>query len=853
MFRAGAAIALAAASLAAGAGHAASDVRVRASLDRTRMQPGEQAVLAVEIEGSSEAVAPNIDQIDGFTVRYLGPATQFSIAQGRVSQSVTHRYALVAERAGRFDIGPIDVQVGGETYRTDPVAVEVVAERQGGRPTLPGRRADEPDLALVLEVPRREVFLHERLPVTLTLYVGAAQIDAVQQPRFEGDAFSAEPFGNPAQGRVTVGGRPYRTARFDTTIVPLRPGPLIIGPAIQSMSILTRSRHGDPFFDRFFGADLLAQARPYELRSNAETLAVRRLPEEGKPADFSGAVGQFDLEVSAQPTDVRANDPVTVTMRITGTGNLSTVTPPRIAADAFHAYPPQSLKVEEGIGRRVFEQVLIPERVTVREIPALQLSYFDPEAGAYRTVSRGPIPLVVRPAADAAPTLPGITTGAGARADAEPLGQDIVYIKDEPGRLRGARAPFCGRVLAVVAVVPLGIYLAVLGIARRRERLHGDPRDARFVQAGRRVRRAIAAARRRAAGGEVAPAYDDLARALREYLSAKLDVPPGAVDAERIGERLGDVSGLFVRRVDAFFALVERVRYARGVDGDDGRAALDAADAIVRDLERNRGLSARFETARRLVAALVVLLIAASTAAEHAVTVDPRTTFFEATTLYREGRYAEAVARYEAIRAAGLESGALHYNLGNAHFKAGELGHAILGWERARRLVPRDPDVQANLRFARRQASGGNPGDPPAPPVWLRLLTPFAFVASVRELATAAGVAYVATMLLLTLRVLVPAWRPALGRMAATAGVVTIAVAMAFGVRFVREEVGVTAVVVQGPEVAVRFEPSQTGTVHFSLPEGAAVRVLDAREGWQQVVRADARRGWVEAAAVETL
>jgi hypothetical protein len=843
--------------LSAAAGVAAGDVRVRASLDRTQMQVGEQAVLAVEVEGSAEVAAPSLERIDGLSVRYLGPATQFSISQNRVSQSVTHRYALVAERAGRFAIGPIDVRVGGATYRADPVVVEVGVGGRQGTPDLPGRRAGEPDLALALEVPRREVFLHERVSLTLILYVGAVEIDDLEQPSLEGDAFSLEPFGEPVRGRVTVGGRPYRTLRFDTAIVPLRPGAIAIGPAVERMSVLVRQRHADPFFDRFFGGGFFTQARPYELRSNAETLAVHRLPDDGRPADFSGAIGRFDLEVSVQPVEVRANDPVTVTMRISGTGNLSTATPPRLEAEAFRTYPPQAVKTEEGLGRRVFEQVVIPERATVREIPPLRFSYFDPEARAYRTVTRGPIPLVVHPAADSAPASPGGTTAGGVRAGAQPLGQDIVYIKDEPGRLRPPGVPLGGPALVTIGLAPLGFYLAVLGIVRRRERLHGDPRYARFVQAGRRARRAIAAARRRAEGGEVVAAYDDLARALREYLSDKLDVPPGAVDVERIGARLGDAGGLLVRRLEEFFARVEHVRYARGADGDDGRAALDAAEAIVRDLERHRGLSggpsARADAARALVALLVVLSVAGGAAAERAATDDPRTTFFEANTLYRNGRYAEAASRYEAIRAAGLESGALNYNLGNAYFKGGALGRAILGWERARCDMPRDPDVKANLRFARRQASRTSLDEPAGPPAWLRLLVPLAFVASVRELVTITATVYMATLLLLTLRVLLPAWRPALGRMAIAAGIATMVTGTALGVGFVRQELVVTAVVVRGPDTTVRFEPSETGTVHFSLGEGAVVRVLDTRDGWRQVARADGRRGWVEAAALESL
>ena len=833
--------------------------QVRAHLDRAQMRVGEQAILAVEIEGTSNAPAPNLDRVDGFTVRYLGPSTQFSIVQGSVSQSVTHRYALLAERAGRFTIGPIDVQIDGRTHRADPVAIEVSSSATTATPTLPGRRAGAPDLSLVLELPRREVFVHERVPVSVTLYVGEVRVDDVMQPRLEGDAFSVEPYGTPAQSQVTVGGRRYQTVRFDTSIVPLRAGTLSIGPAVQNMSVLMQRRGTDPFFNRFFGATMFADAQPYVLRSNPETLTVRRLPEEGRPADFSGAVGRFDLEVAAKPGEVQVNDPVTVTMRISGSGNLAGIEPPHVGSSEFRSYPPQSLKAGEGTGTRVFEQVLIPTSAAVREIPAVRLSYFDPEAAAYRVVTRGPIPLVVRAGFTATGPSGGKTSDA-AVASPERLGQDIVYIKDDPGRLRAAGVPFGAATVAASAILPLGMYLGVLTMVRRRERLHGDPRYARFVQAGHQVRRAIAVARKRAGAHEVEALYDDLARALREYLSAKLDVPPGAVDAHHVGERLGDTAAPVVRRVGEFFSLVDGVRYARAVDGDDGRAALALAESIVRDIERLRGLEARFEGGRRAAAVLLMIgligggLFGGTGAA--AVTVDeaavhPRTSFFEANTQYKTGHYDEAIAGYEAVRAAGLESGALYYNLGNAYFKAGKVGRAVLSWERARQLLPRDPDVAANLRFARRQIVGGEAVSPPEPALWLRLVAPLAFWASTRELGMATALAYCALLLLATLRLLVPGRRQVLGRCAIVAGLVALAGATALGVRAGWDALRPLAVVVDGAEVPVRFEPSESGTVHFTLPAGAVVELLDARPGWEHVMRADGRRGWVEIAALE--
>jgi tetratricopeptide (TPR) repeat protein len=443
---------------------------------------------------------------------------------------------------------------------------------------------------------------------------------------------------------------------------------------------------------------------------------------------------------------------------------------------------------------------------------------------------------------------------AGARP--EDFGQDIVYIKDTPGHLRQG-APFYQRPAFLVAqVLPLAVYLLALSMARRRERLRGAPRYARFAGAAREARRAIARARR-AADAHTPAFYDDLARAIREYVAAKLDLPLGAVDVEQVAERLGKADAPVVRSVDEFFTWIEQVRYAPAADGSgDHRTALKLAEAIVRNLERQRGLAERFERGRRfaaLVLAVGLAMAGSVPAADPTAARDPVTSFFEANALYKAGRYQEAATRYQALVTAGFESGALHYNLGNAFFRAGELGRAILSYERARRLLPRDPDVRANLRFAHRQTGANAAAAPAPPPLWLRLTAPLAFRATTGELALTTAIAYTAVMLLLTLRLFLPAWRQALGRAAVAAGVMVVLAGTACGVRLVEEHLRTRAVIVRAGDIPVRFEPSDTGTVHFTLPEGALVRVLAERESWHQVARTDGRRGWIEAAAVEPL
>ena len=226
----------------------------------------------------------------------------------------------------------------------------------------------------------------------------------------------------------------------------------------------------------------------------------------------------------------------------------------------------------------------------------------------------------------------------------------------------------------------------------------------------------------------------------------------------------------------------------------------------------------------------------------------PKTIFFRANALYAEEHYAEAAALYEQLLAADLASGNLYFNLGNAYFKTGDVGRAILEYERARRRIPGDPDLRANLGHARSVAGATDEPSVPA-----RFLFPLADRFSSDALLLAASVLYAVGMLLL-----------AVARLAERAARVARAAALVVGLalavlvpslvyRLATVDLPDYAVVVARADATVRFEPSAGGTVHFASKRGSVLRVLGAREGWVQVMRDDGRRGWVERAAVETL
>ncbi len=551
-----------------------ANIRVRADISPHQAELGESLTLVIEVQGTQDVEPPALSGLDAFDASYAGPSTQMSIVNNRYSASVRHRYTLRARQAGRFRLGPFRVEHQGREYQTETVEVEI----RGGRPARARPGQTGKDVWLEITTPEHEVFLHQRVPLEVSLYVGGVRVADAQYPLLPGDGVALEAFEEPVRQRRTVGDRVFRVLRFRTTLVPLRSGTIELGPASLRLNVIRRTPSPSlNLFDRFFSDSLFgAERRPRTLRSEPLSLRVRPLPEAGRPATFSGAVGQFELDVTAEPTQLRVGDPLSLRMLLNGAGRVTDAQPPSLVnTEGFRTYRPQMDQPDPDT--TVFEQVLIPQDETLDAIPAVHFSYFDPEAAQYRTLSSQPIRLLLQPAPDGpAGTLP---------AQTEQLGQDIVYIKDEPGRFHSpGQMWYRSPAFWLWHVVPLSLLGAAVWYDRRRRRLSGDARYARFARAGKQARHGLRAAEQALAESDSAALYALLSRTLQDYLAAKLDLPPGRIEPGTVVAR--GVSADCVRRVAEVMAACEQARFAPGTAAGGGLSVLRAVEDIVGQLER---------------------------------------------------------------------------------------------------------------------------------------------------------------------------------------------------------------------------------------------------------------------------
>jgi hypothetical protein len=488
-------------------------------------------------------------------------------------------------------------------------------------------------LRLELSAPRTTIYVHERVRVRLKLMVGGVRVSDVQYPTLAGDGFAIEKFPEPEQRQERTADGTFAVLDFATIVTPLRSGALTLGPASMGLSVLTRGRNRGFGFDSFFNDSFFGgEQRHVDVTSDPLALTVLPLPDAGKPADFSGAVGTFDFDVKVAPLAVTAGDPVTVTMTMRGTGSLENVTPPPIAGDGLRVYPAQvttpdgaKAAADANVQAKTFEQVVIPERPAAIALPALRFSYFDPTAGTYKTITHPATPIAVaaRPAGEPAPRIVGAAPAA-APPPAETLGHDLVFIKDAPGRLRptGARlhrspAFWAAQMLPLAAWVGVVSSTAAPAPARRRRLRALHARRTRGAP------RARAARRARFARQSGAVLRHDRARAHRlSRRQAAAAAGRGRRRRRRRAHRRAAASRGRRRSVARLLAHCEQVRFAPSAAGDgDMQRTLDQADAIVRTLERERRLGPPL--AAMLAAGL--LAGAARRRVAHAAT-DPRET-----------------------------------------------------------------------------------------------------------------------------------------------------------------------------------------------------------------------------------
>lgn len=243
----------------------------------------------------------------------------------------------------------------------------------------------------------------------------------------------------------------------------------------------------------------------------------------------------------------------------------------------------------------------------------------------------------------------------------------------------------------------------------------------------------------------------------------------------------------------------------------------------------------------RTIGPLVAVAMLAFAWSSHSA--DSIAIFDQGNRLYEQGKFREAATAYQQLVSAGQVSATVYYNLGNAWFKAGQLGRAVAAWRRAQELAPRDPNVRFNLNFARKQVTGSDIPPSDAWKRWFGRLT-------VNEWTIVAAVLFWLWFLLLIIREVRPSLRPGLRTATVIAAIAAVASMARLGFTTYYEGARREAVVIV-PQTVVRLGPLDDSRVHYQLRDGAEIVVLDEKrlnpnESWLQVRDGSRRVGWLK-------
>jgi tetratricopeptide (TPR) repeat protein len=468
----------------------------------------------------------------------------------------------------------------------------------------------------------------------------------------------------------SVGGRPYEMHVFRRALFPLTPGRYPIPPA--------RLTYALPQTASFFSRE-----ESFALRSEAVDFIAIEPPLGGRPSDWAGAVGTWRASARIDTARGRAGEPIILTMRIEGTGNVTLLPRPHIAmvwAGVVNADERVRLDSTPALlgGWKEFDWLVTPTASGLQRVPALRYAFFNPRTRAYEIASTAPIEVRVT-----AGDFIDIPRAAPAAVSAAPV-LPIESALSEPAPPPLANSPV---VLVVVALGPLVAFFVWIARRPRKPRPPPTPRQ-RLAKVGARAD---------------TDAVREVRRALVDGLTARTGLDAAVLTAEGAWTIALRKKGLSADAASAFEELLSALDEAcfaatpalqpRGAGwAQQAREALDVLDD-----ELWRGVPWERRVKERVAVSVSLAILLCATAPPLAAQGDARDAFALGATAYSGGDYIRAARHFADAAREAPRSTSAWSNLGTASLMAHDTAMAVLGWQRALRLDPTNSELRLRL------------------------------------------------------------------------------------------------------------------------------------------------------------
>ncbi|MGL2992802.1 BatD family protein [Flavobacterium sp. TSSA_36] len=525
---------------------------------------------------------------DGFRI-IAGPSQQVSQSwvNGRSSFEKVYSYFLLPTRKGALVIKQAAIEFNGQVYKTAPVKINVSNAVQQSEEENDGQVSADNNLYLVADVSKANPYINEPITVVYKLYfsfnIGISNWRELSKPKYN-DFWSQ----NIDIKQLVAEEGMFKGERFryvvlrKTVLYPQKSGKLEIEPLSLDIDVQLPTNRRDMF------GQMMIRETSKRVSAGSKTIAVKGLPESGKPADFSGAVGSFDFKVTPSKTTLHNGESLELVVSAAGKGNLKLFTLPKpVVPNALEMYDPVHSEAVNtplsGMAGKISDSyTIIPQFKGTYPIKPMQFSYFDLNSGSYKTITSPEILVTVLDG----PTATDSTSVASAAKNNSSSLEQFKFIKGTT-ELADVHADdfFGSNGYYALLLLPFGMLPLIVAFKKKKEAIDRDVFGNRIKMNNKLAKKYLSEAKKQIANKELF--YVALEKAMHNFLKAKLHIETSEMSKDNIQELLLSRKAN-PEAVSDFIALTENCEVARYAPSSSAsiQQDFDKAVEIISGLEK---------------------------------------------------------------------------------------------------------------------------------------------------------------------------------------------------------------------------------------------------------------------------
>ena len=537
---------------------------------------------------------------DAFDV-LMGPSTStqqsFSFVNGHTSQqsSVTYTYVLMAQKNGTFVIPSAKATVAGNAAVSSALKINVSGKSQHGgsgsqgqyqsrRVDRAGSRISGNDLFMRVTANKHSVYEQEPILLTYKVYT-QVELTALEGKMPDLQGFHTQEIPLPQQKTFhieTINGRPYNCVTWSQYVMfPQMSGKLTIPSLTFNGIVMQQNTTVDPFEAFFNGGSGYIEVKK---SISAPSVAINVLPLPAKPAGFSGGVGHFTVSSSVDKKTVKAGEPVNVRIVVSGVGNMKLLKQPELSLPKdFEKYDPKitdktKLTAEGVTGSMIYDILVVPRNKGAYTIPPVNFIYFDTQTHQYKTITTQPIQIEVEKG-----------YGNGSVSDYTHLNDNDIHdiVSGELTQFRYDEIFFGTKTYYGIVLAIILAFITLCIIFRKRAIAASDVTSMRGKKANKVAVKRLRKASRFMKQNKRDEFYDEVLRALWNYVSDKFSMPAEQLSRDNISEQLS-TRNVEPHVIDSFIEAINECEYARYAPGDvmgNMQTTLDKATTAIVNIE----------------------------------------------------------------------------------------------------------------------------------------------------------------------------------------------------------------------------------------------------------------------------